>query len=168
MYLLIKGQRSSTDVELILSIATFLSPSKIRKLDSWVLTKNEVNFNNFINRTPTTCLPIWHYKNYVKGCRNCDVWLLDGNIKTDKTIRDYLNDDYCGSIDEGELSKIEMYVRAQISLNAINKSVATIEKHLNHIDDQEKAALLIFLDQRRTSLTIQLKSMQSNFLRRNF
>jgi hypothetical protein len=167
-YVLIKGKRDDADLEELLSFSRFIEKNKIKKLEKWHFTNQEVNFNNYIYRKSDAYTPIWHYINYAKGCRSCEVWKLDGIIKDDKTLIQYLKSDYCGVIFESDLSHLESFVRLRIGFNAVTKISKLTKKSLHHIDSNELAKLNDFIKDRVDDLNNNISSTAITFLRREF
>jgi len=105
--------------------------------------------------------------NYIKGCRYCDVWAVDGVISSDKILIKYFKANYCGIIDPEDLASIEAYVKTRIKMNGIKSVRGKLSRSFAHIDPDELNSINEYLDSREVALSNSLGSPLS-YLRRNF
>ena len=167
-YVLIKGQHGRSDVSTRLAFATFVAEAKINKLQSWYFSHKSSHYFGYVNKRPTPCVPIWHYINYVKGCRFCDVWVVDGVISSDKNIITYFKEKYCGIVNPSDLPFIEAYVKARVRINAIKSVRGKVSRSFTHIDPDELDLLNKHLDSRESALRTSIATTPTSMLRRNF
>jgi len=167
-YVLIKGQQRRTDVSTRLALATFVSEATIKQLPSWYFSHQRSQYLGYINPEPTPCVPIWHYINYVKGCRFCEIWAVDGVISSDKNLITYFKEKYCGIVNPSDLAMIEAYVRVRIKINAIGSVRGKLARSLSYIDSDELSLLNNHLDSREAVLRTSIADTPTSMLRRNF
>ena len=165
-YVLIKGQQGPSAVSTKLTLATFIPEGKINQLQRWRFSHQSLQYSDYVNRKLTPCVPIWHLINYIKGCRYCDVWAVDGVISSDKTLIKYFKANYCGIIDSEDLALIEAYVKTRIKMNGIKSVRGKLSRSFTHIDPDELSLLNNHLDFRDVALSNSLGS-PSSYLRRN-
>jgi len=167
-YVLIKGQQGPSAVLTKLTLATFIPEGKINQLQRWRFSHQSLQYSDYVNRKLTPCVPIWHYINYVKGCRFCDVWAVDGVISSDKTLIKYFKANYCGIIDPEDLALIEAYVKTRIKINGIKSVRGKLARSFSHIDSVELSLLNNHLDSREAALRTSITTTPTSMLRRNF
>jgi len=167
-YVLIKGQQRRTDVSTRLALATFIPEVKINQLQKWYFSHQESAYSRQVNRKLTPCVPIWHYINYVKGCRFCGIWAVNGVISSDKNLITYFKEKYCGIVNPSDLAMIEAYVRVRIKMNAIGSVRGKLARSFSHIDSDELDLLNNHLDSREAALRTSIATTPTSMLRRNF
>ena len=167
-YVLIKGQRCRSDVSTGLALATFVSEAKINQLQRCYFSHKSSHYFGYDKRPPTPCMPIWHLINYVKGCRFCDVWAVDGVISSDKNLITYFKEKYYGIVNPSDPSFIESYLKAQVRINAIKSIRGKVSRSFSHIDSDELTLLNNHLDSREAALRTSIATTPTSMLRRNF
>jgi len=151
-----------------LSISLFVPDEKISTLKFDSISKGALRYNPHINQPDSPDLPLWHYRNYVKGFRFGEVWAVDSKINSDNLLIKYFNALYGGIIDEDNYQTIKSFVHCQIKLNSLKTALRFTRDRLFHIDETEQNFILESINSRIEEIKFEAAKYPTNLLKRNF
>jgi hypothetical protein len=168
-YLLIKDSSDEKLVKEIISLATFISIDNIHKLEPWCyISKKSYVLSSYIRRPQTEDLPIWHFKHYLHGARDCDVWRVDGSVRTDLMLIQYLGKSYMGTVSKALLKEVTAFVDQRVKVNALSHMKRKLNDYCKYCESEEFEWVIQQIDSRMSDVSINAVGNARNLVLRKF
>lgn len=152
----------------VLTLALFVSANKISAASPHLISKSSVRYNPSFNEADTPELPLWHYRNYVKGFRFGEVWIVDADIRSDEMLIKNFRDLYGGIVDDENYSSIKSFVQLKAQINSLRDAQRMADYRLFHIESSEQSYIGDAIKTRLDSLQAQVDKYPVNLIKRRF
>ena len=155
-------------VQSVLALALFVPASRISAPVAQHITKTAVRYNPHSNQADSPDLPLWHYRNWVKGFRFGEVWTIDAQISSDKMLIKSFKDLYGGLIDDENYDTVKSFVQLRTQLNSLREALRVADYRLFLIEPSERSYIMDTIKSRLDSVQSEVDKYPTNLLKRRF